>query len=121
MPSSALSSTSSSVHHNGNKQVSKLTEHLNTLELGIEFKLDLRAEDLEPVQELGAGNGGTVTRVRHIPTGAIMARKVRLCCFWGTAGLLASIHQATGRQPPPPYLSLCGLQPDKLAYTGGSH
>jgi mitogen-activated protein kinase kinase len=46
------------------------------LEIGVEFKLDLRAEDLEVVNELGAGNGGTVSKVRHIPTGAIMARKV---------------------------------------------
>lgn len=81
MPSSALSSatTSSGAPHQNNassSKAAKLSEHLATLELGIEFKLDLRPEDLELIQELGAGNGGTVTRVRHVPTGAIMAKKV---------------------------------------------
>lgn len=78
MPSSALSTSSSSLvnNNNSNNKVNKLSEHLSTLELGIEFKLDLRPEDLELVRELGAGNGGTVSRVKHIPTGAIMAKKV---------------------------------------------
>lgn len=71
MPSSAFSSSSS-----GGKAGDRLSRQLANLELGIEFKLDLRSEDLEPVGELGAGNGGTVSRVRHIPTGAIMAKKV---------------------------------------------
>ena len=73
VPSSALSASSSS---RPNSYHSKLNEQLANLELGIEFKLDLKAEDLELVDELGSGNGGTVSRVRHIPTGAIMARKV---------------------------------------------
>lgn len=79
MPSSALSTASPSLMTNGmgSSKANKLSEHLSTLELGIEFKLDLRAEDLELIRELGAGNGGTVSRVKHIPTGAIMAKKVR--------------------------------------------
>jgi mitogen-activated protein kinase kinase len=72
VPSSAFSSASSRGYSH------RLSEQLANLELGIEFKLDLRAEDLELINELGAGNGGTVSMVRHIPTGAIMARKVRL-------------------------------------------
>ncbi|RDW42280.1 MAP kinase [Yarrowia lipolytica] len=32
--------------------------------------------DLRTIQELGAGNGGSVSRVEHIPTGAVMAKKV---------------------------------------------
>jgi hypothetical protein len=56
---------------------SKISEQLANLEIGVEFKLDLRAEDLEGVNELGHGNGGTVSKVKHVPTGAIMARKVR--------------------------------------------
>lgn len=48
------------------------------LEIGIEFNLDLRQEDLEIVKELGSGNGGTVSKVKHLPTGTTMARKVRL-------------------------------------------
>lgn len=46
------------------------------LELGVEFNLDLRNEDLLVLNELGAGNGGTVERVKHVPTGFIMAKKV---------------------------------------------
>src|SRR4051794_15776562 len=46
------------------------------LEIGIEFNLDLRPDDLEIIKDLGAGNGGTVSKVRHIPTNTVMARKV---------------------------------------------
>ncbi|KAL2262411.1 hypothetical protein VTK26DRAFT_1405 [Humicola hyalothermophila] len=46
------------------------------LEIGIEFNLDLKPEDLEIIKELGAGNGGTVSKVRHIPTNTVMARKI---------------------------------------------
>ena len=48
------------------------------LEIGIEFNLDLKPEDLEIIRELGSGNGGTVSKVRHIPTNTVMARKVGL-------------------------------------------
>jgi hypothetical protein len=41
----------------------------DTLEIGVEFQLDLKAEDLIVLRELGSGNGGTVSKV-------IMARKV---------------------------------------------
>ncbi|KAK3685520.1 kinase-like domain-containing protein [Podospora appendiculata] len=46
------------------------------LEIGIEFNLDLRPEDLVVLKDLGAGNGGTVSKVRHIPTNTVMARKI---------------------------------------------
>ncbi|CAK7266577.1 MAP kinase kinase (MEK) [Sporothrix epigloea] len=46
------------------------------LEIGIEYNLDLRPEDIEFVKELGSGNGGTVSKVRHIPTNTTIARKV---------------------------------------------
>lgn len=46
------------------------------LEIGIEFNLDLKQEDIEIVKELGSGNGGTVSKVKHLPTGTTMARKV---------------------------------------------
>ena len=51
----------------------------DTLEIGVEFRLDLRSEDLEVIKELGAGNGGTVSKVRHTATKVIMARKVSNC------------------------------------------
>ncbi|KAF4535420.1 Map kinase kinase ste7 [Lasiodiplodia theobromae] len=46
------------------------------LEIGVEFRLDLRAEDLIVIRELGHGNGGTVSKVQHAATKAIMARKI---------------------------------------------
>ena len=88
LPSSAFSSSAgssgppggagTSSYRNSSTQAyhSKLTEQLANLEIGVEFKLELRAEDLEVVKEVGHGNGGTVSRVRHVPTGALMARKV---------------------------------------------
>lgn len=73
-PSLSSSSTASvrSAYHN------KLSEQLATLELGVEFKLDLKNEDLQVLDELGSGNGGTVSRVLHVPTKAVMAKKVLL-------------------------------------------
>ena len=48
------------------------------LEIGIEYKLDLKPEDLDILKELGSGNGGTVSKVKHLTTGTVMARKVSL-------------------------------------------
>lgn len=71
-PSLSSSSASSKSYHN------RLNEQLATLELGVEFKIDLRNEDLKVLDELGCGNGGTVSRALHVPTKAIMAKKVRV-------------------------------------------
>lgn len=67
----------------------------DTLEIGLEFRLDLRSEDLVMLKELGAGNGGTVSKVKHASTNVVMARKVRefiylnlgelLCLIWPLA------------------------------------
>lgn len=51
----------------------------DTLEIGVEFRLDLRSEDLVVLKELGAGNGGTVSKVQHAATKVVMARKVSVC------------------------------------------
>ncbi|KAI9780686.1 MAG: MAP kinase kinase (MEK) [Geoglossum umbratile] len=48
----------------------------DTLEIGVEFMLDLRSEDIIVLKELGAGNGGTVSKVQHAATKVVMARKV---------------------------------------------
>lgn len=48
----------------------------DTLEIGKEYKLDLNADDLIVLKELGAGNGGSVSKVEHKRTKAVMARKV---------------------------------------------
>lgn len=48
----------------------------DTLEIGVEFQLDLKAEDLIVLRELGHGNGGTVSKVQHAATKVVMARKI---------------------------------------------
>jgi mitogen-activated protein kinase kinase len=40
------------------------------------FGEDLKNEDLKDIQELGQGNGGSVKKVEHTPTGTVMAKKV---------------------------------------------
>ena len=57
---------------NGNTDGSRA----DTLEIGVEFRFDLRSEDLETGKELGAGNGGTVSKVRHTGWNVMMARKI---------------------------------------------
>lgn len=56
----------------------------DTLEIGLEFRLDLRSEDLIILKELGAGNGGTVSKVMHASTKVVMARKV---CIYISSGV----------------------------------
>jgi mitogen-activated protein kinase kinase len=62
-------------------------ERTDSLEIGVEFRLDLRSEDLIVLKELGAGNGGTVSKVQHSATKVIMARKVRIFPVVAVAGL----------------------------------
>jgi mitogen-activated protein kinase kinase len=57
---------------------SKNGDDPNQLEIDIEFNLDLRPQDIEVIKDLGAGNGGSVSKVRHLPTNMVMARKVGL-------------------------------------------
>jgi hypothetical protein len=63
----------------------------DTLEIGVEFRLDLKAEDLIVLKELGSGNGGTVSKVQHAATKVIMARKVWLDVL--SASIKASAHR----------------------------
>ena len=60
----------------------------DTLEIGVELRLDLRNEDLIPLKELGAGNGGTVSKVMHATTKVVMARKVCMLLFVYCGSLL---------------------------------
>lgn len=55
-----------------------LTSTLRNLDINAERKFDLKTEDLKELQELGQGNGGSVMKVEHIPTGIIMAKKIVL-------------------------------------------
>ena len=61
-----------------------LSNTLANLDMNAEIKFDLKNEDLKDLQELGQGNGGSVKKVEHVPTGTIMAKKVRFSplCFW---------------------------------------
>jgi mitogen-activated protein kinase kinase len=55
-----------------------LSNTLAKLDLKAEMpKLDLNKSDLRKLSELGQGNGGSVVKVEHIPSGTIMAMKVR--------------------------------------------
>lgn len=53
-----------------------LTQKLAKMDMHSETKLDLKNEDLKELQELGQGNGGSVKKVEHVPSGKIMAKKV---------------------------------------------
>ncbi|KAL0074154.1 kinase-like domain-containing protein [Phycomyces blakesleeanus] len=65
-----------SVKSGKQEEYDELYKDLSDLQIGLELRLDLRTEDLETLEELGAGNGGTVTKVMHIPTKTIMAKKL---------------------------------------------
>ena len=43
----------------------------------VELLRDLKEQDFEKKGDLGHGNGGSVIKVKHIPSGMIMAKKVR--------------------------------------------
>ena len=53
-----------------------LSSTIANLDLNADMKFELRGDDLKDLQELGQGNGGSVKKVEHIPTGTIMAKKV---------------------------------------------
>lgn len=78
----SLTLTSKTVRGNSNGGADRLTDQLHGLELDkkfeleAKFKLDLHANELRNLQELGSGAGGTVYKVLHQPTGMIMAKKV---------------------------------------------
>ncbi|GAA5901298.1 uncharacterized protein JCM6883_000169 [Sporobolomyces salmoneus] len=72
LPTTPSLSTSSSSSYRSRG----LSDRLADLELGVEFKLDLRNEDLQVISELGCGNGGTVSKALHVPTKVVMAKKV---------------------------------------------
>ncbi|EAU87446.1 STE/STE7/MEK1 protein kinase [Coprinopsis cinerea okayama7 len=51
-----------------------LSDKLAKLELKKRIK-DLKNDDLKKLSDLGQGNGGSVEKVEHLPTGTIMAKK----------------------------------------------
>ncbi|KAF6006002.1 hypothetical protein HII12_005225 [Brettanomyces bruxellensis] len=54
----------------------ELISNIQHLELGVEYQVPIKAEELVQLKKLGSGNSGTVSKVLHIPTQKIMARKV---------------------------------------------
>lgn len=73
-PKTASISTSSPSRSSYNS----LQERLATMDIGSsDASIDLKADDLRTLTELGHGNGGTVSKVEHIPTKKVMAKKVR--------------------------------------------
>ncbi|KAJ7624402.1 Pkinase-domain-containing protein [Roridomyces roridus] len=58
---------------------SSLTSTLASLDARPRFKdYDLKNDEFTVLEELGQGNGGSVMRVQHVPTGKIMAKKIVL-------------------------------------------
>ncbi|KAK2465388.1 hypothetical protein APHAL10511_002742 [Amanita phalloides] len=55
-----------------------LSSTIANLDLNTDMKFELRNEDFKDLQELGQGNGGSVKKVEHTPTGTIMAKKIVL-------------------------------------------
>ncbi|KAL0578788.1 MAP kinase kinase (MEK) [Marasmius crinis-equi] len=76
-PSSAPN-TASTVPNKRNTYHTTLSNTLANLDLNAEVHFDLRNEDLKDLHELGQGNGGSVKKVEHTPTGTTMAKKIVL-------------------------------------------
>jgi len=72
-PTSAPNTASPSARKNYH---AALSSTIANLDLNADMKFELRNEDLKDLQELGQGNGGSVKKTEHIPTGTIMAKKV---------------------------------------------
>ncbi|KAH7100855.1 Pkinase-domain-containing protein [Auriculariales sp. MPI-PUGE-AT-0066] len=74
-PSGSLTSKNSSYQ-------GMLTEKIADMDLAArdnqEPRIEVKAEDLRELSELGQGNGGSVKKVEHVPTGKIMAKKIVL-------------------------------------------
>jgi mitogen-activated protein kinase kinase len=79
---STATSTAFTLPGSGANYHNKLSEQLASLELGKTNgeKLDLRNEDLKFLSELGAGNGGTVTKVSKRCTWSLLVRSADITC-----------------------------------------
>ncbi|KAJ3278955.1 MAP kinase kinase (MEK) [Borealophlyctis nickersoniae] len=75
-PVSPINLSSLPAHGELDSPGSGIVPQLAELSLPQQTKFDLKLEDLTILEELGAGNGGTVNKARHNPTNTIMARKI---------------------------------------------
>ncbi|KAJ1961244.1 MAP kinase kinase (MEK) [Dipsacomyces acuminosporus] len=71
-----VSASGEPVSSGGNILVGGGPESIYPLEIGVEFRLDLREEDLVSIKSMGEGAGGAVMKVLHKPTQTIMAMKI---------------------------------------------
>ena len=69
-------------------------------------KYELKNEDFREMQDLGQGNGGSVKKAEHIPTGTIMAKKVHHKRFTLAAVVLKMLLDGLDRR------EACGAQAD---------
>ncbi|KAJ6583960.1 ste7-like protein [Mycena vulgaris] len=76
--SNSAPNTASPSANRRNTYHTTLSNTLANLNMDTEIKFDLRNEDLKDLHELGQGNGGSVKKVEHIPTGKFMAKKIVL-------------------------------------------
>ncbi|KAJ7921927.1 kinase [Mycena leptocephala] len=76
--SNSAPNTASPAINKRNTYHTALSNTLANLDMNQEIKFDLRNEDLKDLHELGQGNGGSVKKVEHIPTGTLMAKKIVL-------------------------------------------
>jgi mitogen-activated protein kinase kinase len=53
----------------------ELIKNIRNLELGLEYQMPIRADELVRLKKLGSGQSGTVSKVLHLPTQKTMARK----------------------------------------------
>ena len=76
MSNDYLSSSSGSLPHAPAHDV--MSQQMSSMDLNSSQprQLDVSARNLRMVADLGAGNGGTVSKVEHLPTGVMMAKKV---------------------------------------------
>ncbi|KAK7037240.1 MAP kinase kinase (MEK) [Paramarasmius palmivorus] len=77
-PSSAPNTASPAASNKRNTYHTTLSNTLANLDMNAEVHFDLRNEDLKDIHELGQGNGGSVKKVEHVPTGTMMAKKIVL-------------------------------------------
>lgn len=54
----------------------KLIKNIQNLELGVEYHMEIRPDDLVTLKKLGSGQSGTVSKVLHLPTQNTMAKKI---------------------------------------------
>lgn len=65
-----------------------LSNTLANMDLSAETKIELKGNDeFRDIVELGQGNGGSVKKVEHVPTGTIMAKKVCFASFFAHSAL----------------------------------